>query len=455
MRRMQNKPTPTESKAPPVPTSKVNQQSEILLVNKLIADFAAAWNDADYADSGFINYMSLIRVMGGLRFIRNDPSQASFDEERRLCLSLWDKLDGDNNGVCRDELLQVCFGIQNLYVAGLELEEDTIQLPEDSAPLTKEGVAQVFKTFKLLGENRSRNIKEKAFTSPEKFSFAPNKKSPRAVPSPTCQANFTEYLLNQKHKIEAKKEEVKQRLDKQEKKEQGVTFKPKVNRAGKFKAPENYQPKQTSLANKYKDATQTEGKRIDALYKLAHTKAATMKEQAEKLKKEAELKENSECTFAPNLTNSKTTPKSGGNVIKGVAKTISRITSGRKIKEEAKKITERSELGKSTTAQPVMQFGLIGTGKVSVSTSGPPVQAKKKPRQEAEPPPPQDHEAAPPVPSHIAQIRNEIRKNLNRPQFMEKENQFANLKDAFLEVTKKQDPNVEEDDEVTSEPVNV
>ena len=98
-----------------------------------------------------------------------------------------------------------------------------------------------------------------------------------------------------------------------------------------------------------------------------------MKEQAEKLKKEAELKENSECTFAPNLTNSKTTPKSGGNVIKGVAKTISRITSGRKIKEEAKKITERSELGKPTTAQPVMQFGLIGTGKVSVSTSGPPV----------------------------------------------------------------------------------
>ena len=194
--------------------------------------------------------MSLIGVMGKLRFIRNDPNQATFDEERRLCLSLWDKLDGDNDGIGRDDLLQFCFAIQNLYVAGLELDDETGVIPELS-PYGKEEVTKINQTFKVLNENRTRNIKEKSGPAPEKFSFAPNKSESIPKKSPKKQADYTEYLLNQKHKIEAKKEEVKQRLAKDEKTKQGVTFKPKVNRENKFKAPESYQPKSQTLANKH------------------------------------------------------------------------------------------------------------------------------------------------------------------------------------------------------------
>ena len=102
-----------------------------------------------------------------------------------------------------------------------------------------------------------------------------------------------------------------------------------------------------------------------------------------------------------------------------------------------------------------MQFGLIGTGKVSVIASGPPVKSKKKPVNASAPPPPrkEDDEVAP-VPGHIKAIRNEIRKNLNRPIHTEKENQFAHLKEAFENVAQKLGGNAEED-EKTSEPVNV
>ena len=65
----------------------------------------------------------------------------------------------------------------------------------------------------------------------------------------------------------------------------------------------------------------------------------------------------------------------------------------------------------------------------------------------------EDDEVAP-VPGHIKAIRNEIRKNLNRPIHTEKENQFAHLKEAFENVAQKLGGNAEED-EKTSEPVNV
>ena len=127
---------------------------------------------------------------------------------------------------------------------------------------------------------------------------------------------------------------------------------------------------------------------MEALYELAKTKAATLAEQTEKFKNEKELRENTECTFAPNLPPSQIAPKSGGNTIKGVDKTLNRINNARKRQEEVKKLTERGE-PKSKLANAVMQFGLVSLAKTEIRVVQP---GKKKDQPKAPPTPKEEPE---------------------------------------------------------------
>ena len=62
--RAEKKPTPVEEQAPVVPApSRVNEYSEILLVNKLITDFNSAFADVDLTQTDRIHYAGLRQIL--------------------------------------------------------------------------------------------------------------------------------------------------------------------------------------------------------------------------------------------------------------------------------------------------------------------------------------------------------------------------------------------------------